>query len=233
MDFTSKCYLLLLLIIPTTFYVPINPLGCLAHNYIAEQTALLCKDSQPELYKIIQDNWNCYLVGSDYPDTGYMPGATYGELTHWQPFVDAYISYLHKAYPIPSSERNKRIAFLMGICTHIQADITSHWTYYDLVALYDFDNLPTPDAAWHKAHAYMDPASDFYVIVNKMIFNHPAFWWIPVGDLVAVYELMGHTISPTEIIRSNFIYYFAVGIDETVIALPAYLYDKNIAIPWG
>ena len=180
-------------------------LGCLAHNYVAEQTASLL-ETETELYKIITDNWNEYLVGSDYPDTGYIPWATYGEITHWQPFANAFIDHLHSVYPNPSQKRDRLLAFLMGVGTHNQSDITAHWTYYNLVAEYDFDNKPDPGQAWNTAHQYMDPASDFDTIVNKGIHNHPVIWWVPVSDLVAIYQLMKHDISALEIIRSNAIY---------------------------
>ncbi len=208
-------------------------LGSLAHNYVAKQVAQQIKETNPKLYQIIEDHWNDYLVGSDYPDTGYIPGATYGEISHWQPFVDAFIKHLHDAYPEPSVKRDRLLAFLMGICTHIQSDITVHWTYYNLVAKYDFDNLPDPETAWNTAHEYMDPATDFYVIVRKHIYNHPTIWCIPVDDLVNVYKIMNHDVTAEEIIHANAIYYIVTGIDETLIALPGYWYDKHVAVPWG
>src|SRR5262245_56122158 len=100
-------------------------LGCLAHNYVAEQVAPQLESSSPDLYSIISANWNAYIVASDYPDTGFVPGATYGEISHWQPFADAFISYLQDTYPTPSTQRDRLIAFLMGVGTHIQSDITA------------------------------------------------------------------------------------------------------------
>ena len=212
---------------------PLAALGCLAHTYIAEQVGPRLQQPNPDLYQIIANNWNEYIVASDYPDTGFMPGATYGEISHWQPFADAYISYLHTAYPDPSSKQSKLIAFLMGVATHMQSDITSHWTYYDLVALHDFNNQPDSGQAWQRAHQDMDPGSDFYVVVNKGIYDHPVRWWVPASDLENVYKIMGKDISAEEIIRSNAIYYLALGLDETLIALPAYLYDRYLEVPWG
>jgi hypothetical protein len=205
-------------------------IGCLAHNYVAQEVASQLENLEVDLYKILKDHWNDYLVGSDFPDTGFIGGATYGEITHWQPFVDAFIRHLHKNYPCPCEPRDRLIAFLMGIATHNQSDITAHWTYYNLVAEHDFPGDPD---AWSKAHSYMDPGTDFYVIVNKQIFNHPLIWWVPVEDLVAIYQSMNHPVSSEEIIKANIIYYLAVGITETTIALPAYWYDKEVAVPWG
>ncbi len=208
-------------------------LGSIAHNYVAKQVAQEIKENNPKLYKIITDNWNDYLVGSDYPDTGYMPGATYGEISHCQSFVVTFIKRLHTNYRKPFPNSNRLLAFLMGICTHIQSDITSHWTYYDLVAKYDFHNLPDPQAAWNTAHEYMDPASDFYVIVQKHIYDHPTKWDVPVEDLVKIYIIMGHHVPAEEIVEANAIYYIATGIDETIIAYPGYWYDKYVGVPWG
>lgn len=208
-------------------------LGSIAHNYVAKEVETLLGANSPQMQGIISAHANGYLVGSDYPDTGFVPGATYGEDSHWQPFVNAYIAHLHESYPTPSDSRDQLLAFLFGICTHIQSDITSHWTYYDLVAAHDFENKPDPGTAWSTAHQLMDPGSDFYVIANKQIYNHPSEWWVPVSDLVEVYAKMNKEVSAEEIIRSNIIYYIATGLDENLIALPAYLLERYVVIPWG
>jgi len=102
------------------------------------------------------------------------------------------------------------------------------------VALYDFHNLPNVTIAWDTAHSYVDPATDWYVIVNKKMYDHAANWSVPVTDLLQVYAIMGHPeFTALDIIRSNVIYYLITGLDEDLVALPAYLFEKTFIIPWG
>jgi len=217
-------------------------LGDLAHNYIAENAENQAKTTDARLAAVLSVYHNAYLVGSDYPDTGYVPGFNFGEASHWPYFVDSFIDYIKTTYPAPTTEaeqehRDRLIAFLLGVCTHIQSDIVSHHVYYQWVAQHDFG--ATDYKTWQKAHSAMDPASDYDVIVHKGITDHPVVWWIPVTDLVRVYQIMEakniiqETVTAQQIIEANAIYYVATGLPEDVIAYPAYAYDAIHYIPWG
>lgn len=217
-------------------------LGDLAHNYVAEQAAEAIPAQYAALQMTINTNRDVYLVGSDYPDTGYLPGFNFGEDSHWPYFVTPFAAYIKQTCAnttsVASSEHCDQLtAFLLGVSTHVKSDIVSHWTYYDLVAAHDFGSNTQDN--WNKAHAAMDPASDFYVIVRKGIYDHPVIWWVPVNDLVNVYTTMKQngvikdTITAQEIIEANAIYYVALGLTEDLVAYPVYAYDAYYYIPWG
>ena len=219
-----------------------SALGDIAHNYVAEGVATQVAPTNAHLQSVLTINHNAYLVGSDYPDTGYVPGFHYGEDSHWPYFVTPFAAYIKKncrdaSTPEMQAHCDKLTAFLLGAVTHIKSDIVSHWTYYNFVALHDFGSESTDD--WNKAHAAMDPASDYYVIVRKHIYDHPVIWWVPVADLVNVYAIMlqnkviSDTVTANDIIEANAIYYVAMGLTEDTIAYPAYSYDALYYIPWG
>lgn len=217
-------------------------LGDLCHNYVANQAQAELSINKPEAAEFLARYHDAYLVGSDYPDVGYAPGHNFGELAHWPNFVDPFIAYIQATYPHPVStteqnHRDRLVAFLMGVGTHIQSDIVSHWTYYEWVAKKDFHATGTDAAVggktYGKAHNLMDPGSDAYVTVRKGVWNHPTTWWVPIKDLVAVYAAMGHQISADELLAANAEYYVMTGLDEDLIAYPEYLYDALYAVPWG
>lgn len=233
-----RSFFVLLLLLPALSFA----LGDLAHNYVAEKSAQQAQTTDARLQNVLTLYQNAYLVGSDYPDTGYVPGFHFGEVSHWPSFVTPFADYIkktcaHPATPDLQTHCDKLTAFLLGVATHVKSDIISHWTYYDLVALHDFGSDNSDN--WSKAHDAMDPASDFYVIVRKGIYDHPLNWWIPVTDLVNVYDTMYQKhmiedrITAKEIIEANAIYYIATGLTEDVIAYPAYAYDALHYIPWG
>lgn len=239
----TKKILFFIISLSAIFYSIKNfALGDLAHNYVAKKAATEAQTKDARLQSILTVYQNTYLVGSDYPDTGYVPGFHYGEASHWPYFVDPFIDYIKKNYSAPKTmaeqeHRDQLIAFLLGVCTHVQSDIVSHQVYYNFVAQHDFGS--TDHDAWEKAHDAMDPASDYDVIVKQGIHDHPVIWWVPVTDLVNVYKIMKEkniiqeTVTAQQIIEANAIYYVATGLPENVVAYPMYEYDSQYYIPWG
>ena len=223
------------MLVPTLSFA----LGDLAHNYVAEGVSA---QTEGALKGVLTTYQNEYLVGSDYPDTGYLPGFNFGEDSHWPYFVTPFADYIKSTcQDVKTVDQqthcDQMTAFLLGVSTHVKSDIVSHWTYYNFVAQHDFGELNPTN--WDKAHSAMDPASDFYVIVRKGIYDHPVTWWVPVDDLVKVYtdmkknNVIKDTVTADEIIKANAIYYVALGLTEDLIAYPAYTYDAIYNIPWG
>lgn len=216
-------------------------LGVLCHNYVANQAAVQISAENPTVAAFLRKYHNAYVVGSDYPDTGFVGQHDYGEIAHWPNFVDPFVALIRAKYANATGtaleHRNRLIAFLMGVGTHIKSDIVSHWTYYVWVAKQDFHasgrDAEVGGKIYEKAHSLMDPGSDAYVTVRKGIYNHPVHWWVPVSDLVTVYGKMGHQISRETIIDANAEYYVLTGLDEDLIAYPEYLYDALYKAPWA
>lgn len=218
-------------------------LGALCHNYIADQAQQMLAVDQPEAAQLLQKYHDVYLAGSDYPDTGFVPGHDFGEIAHWPGFVDPFIAYIRDTYTNPTTDadqthRDKLIAFVMGISTHDKSDIVSHWNFYQWVAQFDFHGVGREakigGKVYAKAHKLMDPGSDAYVTVRKGIYNHPTHWWVPIKDLVRVYKAAGHPeINGDLLVEANAEYYVLTGLDEDLIAYPEYYYNALIAAPWA
>jgi hypothetical protein len=153
--------------------------GGLSHMFIAKESIPLLAD--PILQNILQQNFDSYLVGAYYPDSGYVKGTHYGEDSHWDLFIHTFADYIKDTYPNLSNPA--LIAFLFGCAAHRESDEIMHWTFYPEVAKYDFEGDN------QKAHQYADPGIDVLVNVEHLV-DTPHQWWIPIHDLLQVYHRM-------------------------------------------
>jgi len=214
------CILLLSLII-----LPVYAGGGIAHMFLAQETIDRLPD--PALRNLLKNNFEAYVVGAYYPDSGFVGGNHYGEDSHWDAFIFTFADYLKDKYSQPELQNPKLVAFLFGCAAHRLSDEVMHWTFYPVMAKQDFhtDN-------WSEAHQYGDIGIDLLLIIDKnQWLTHPTTWWVPVKDLVAVYQRMGKPeYTAEEIIRGNSITFFA-GYGERLIAAPAYPYLRW-KMPW-
>lgn len=199
--------------------------GGISHIYFARQAAERVQDTA--LRDLLKKYDNAYAVGSNYPDTGYIKGTQYGEDSHWDPFIFTFADYLRDTYAHPEQENPKLVAFLLGCATHRVSDELFHWRLINQIARYDFNG------DWNAAHSYADTGLDLILTVDKsQWFTHPGKWYVPVRDLVNVYQRMGHPeYTRKQIILGNSIYYFA-GVGERFIAPFRYNTCKAQA-PWA
>ncbi|MDG2304095.1 MAG: zinc dependent phospholipase C family protein [Candidatus Binatia bacterium] len=64
------------------------------------------------------------LFGAAFPDSGYWADGPaereYGEYTHWEPFIQAFVEHIRTNQPPPFAmlEQRKLVAFLMGCGAH-------------------------------------------------------------------------------------------------------------------
>lgn len=198
--------------------------GGITHMLIAEQSIKHVSDMH--LRNLLLDNLDAYLVGANYPDSGFVAGTHYGEDSHWDPFIFTFADYIKQTYSQPEFENPRLVAFLFGCATHSVSDIIIHWTFYPKSAAEDFHGN------WNLAHQHGDFDLDLVINVDKdRWFAHPQTWWVPVQELTEVYRRMGKSeYTSKEIILGNSIYSLA-GIGERAIALPAYPFLK-LKMPW-
>lgn len=197
--------------------------GGTTHIYIAEKTrANLPEGPLKTILTIYQDD---YYTGADYPDSGYVKGASYGEISHWDPFLDAYIEYLHKASSHPKQDKQRLIAFLMGVATHRVADELWHWTFINHLAEQDFNGN------WDDAHTAADRGIDIIIAVDLGMKDLSLVWRAPVSELTEVYKLMGHRVTAQEINTASKIFDLALRAERAASPLmyPFYKYQ----MPWG
>lgn len=198
--------------------------GGMTHMYIAEQAIERLGDAQ--LRHLLWNNLEAYLVGAYYPDSGYIRGSHYGEISHWDPFIYAFADYIKEKYKDPVQQNPKLVAFLFGCAVHRVSDEVTHFTFYNIMKVKDFKGN------WNKAHQYGDIGIDLLLNVDKRLWQtHPATWWVPVKDLLEIYKRMGEgPFTAREIINGNIAISLA-GYGERLISLPAYPYLK-LRMPW-
>ena len=198
--------------------------GNITHMFLAKE--IITQVADPQLKQILTDNLDAYLVGANYPDSGYVRDTGYGEDSHWDLFIYSFADYLKEKYQNPATQNPKLLAFLFGCATHRVSDQVMHQTFYNYISSIDFNN------DWSTAHTYGDIGIDFLAIIDKnQWFTQPETWWVPVRDLLQVYHRMGKDqYTAAEIIHGNQVI-SVIGTAERVIALPAYLY-LQFKMPW-
>jgi MYXO-CTERM domain-containing protein len=126
------------------------------------------------------DAVRAYEAGSMFPDSGYAVDDAYGELAHWEPFVNAYVAFLRRTYggDYGSPEARTHVAFLMGVASHGLADQS-----YDTTLLERAFEIDGPE---HDA-APVDQFADYFLVVDEaVVFTVEA--WAPYADMVTVIE---------------------------------------------
>ncbi len=85
------------------------------------------------------------LAGAHFPDAGYgsssFPGGDFGEVTHWERFVNAHAAHLRgraDCAPLrdPSGPCASQVAHLMGIAAHGMGDEMWDWLFEPQMADY-------------------------------------------------------------------------------------------------
>ena len=152
----------------------------------------LAEVDQDALLDIFEDPLvvDALLFGAAFPDTGYATENGYGELAHWEPFVDALIEYMHATYPPPFDDQETRrmAAFVMGMASHgLQDEI--------------FDTLFLPQIAVHDGAGQdeADPGTDAFLFKDGYL-EHKPEPFAPTSDLVEVFaDCHNHAVTEQEI----------------------------------
>ncbi|MFZ2314504.1 MAG: zinc dependent phospholipase C family protein [Gammaproteobacteria bacterium] len=198
--------------------------GGMTHMLLAQET--IKQLSSAELRHLLQDNMDAYLVGAYYPDSGYIAENSYGEDSHWDPFIHAFADYIKETYPDPAIQQPKLLAFLFGCAAHRVSDEILHHVFFNVMKDKDFHG------DYDKAHQYGDVGIDLLINIEKnQWLTHPHTWWVPINDLLAVYQRMGLTqYTKQEITWGNTVIYLA-GYGERLISPIVYPYLKW-KMPW-
>lgn len=198
--------------------------GSITHMFIAKEAAMALSEKQ--LKNLILNNMDAYLVGSNFPDTGYIQGTDYGLDSHLEGFINTFITYLHEQYSFPEQQNPKLVAFLLGCATHQTVDQLFHGVFINKISAEDFHG------DWQKAHRASERNLDFLINVDKnQWLERPRIWWVPIHDLLAVYRKMGkNKYSASEILWGNAVYSFS-GMNERILSLAGYYYAQR-ETPW-
>src|SRR5271166_5704862 len=119
--------------------------GGFTHVYIAKKSFDAIKD--PQIKQVIQEYMWAYYLGAHFPDVGLtspgvkdyklllsalgipayaVSGKDYGEITHWDDFLDEYKNVLSAKYKHPITDNKIAFAFILGVATHRVSDDIWH-----------------------------------------------------------------------------------------------------------
>ena len=156
--------------------------GGQAHVHISD---LALERMDPgELRDLIERHQGIVRGGSIFPDSGYAVSDPYGEISHWEPFITAYVEWMRGHFDdLESDEALEHRAFVLGAASHGMAD-----QYYDRIFLRRIREVDGDDSD-------SDAATDVFLIVehDRMVELEV---WAPEMDLISLYsEAMGHEVS--------------------------------------
>jgi hypothetical protein len=141
--------------------------------------------SRPELEAML-------INGSVFPDGGYVVDDDYGEMAHWEPFVEAYVRWIRDAFPAPltDGEASEHVAFLLGAASHGMADQVFDATFMDAARIHDAAN-------WSETLLMdFDTATDVMLVDDLQISFLDVAPWVPSEELSALYhDALGYDIA--------------------------------------
>ena len=121
-----------------------------------------------------------------FPDGGYAVNDDYGEISHWEPFQQAYLEWIKESYSSPwSDEARQHIAFLMGLGSHGLADQSFDAMYFRRAYQYD------ADGNWSES---LDTATDVAFIAETGAQPIPEKW-IPMEAMLDIYGEQNYAVS--------------------------------------
>jgi hypothetical protein len=162
-------------------------------------------------------------IGAAFPDSGYAVSDPYGEMAHWEPFIEAYVQWIKATYggDYASDDARHHIAFMMGAASHgLQDEI------FDTIFL---PRLQQEDGQGQEA---ADPGTDAFLFMDGWLRFKPAVWY-QADDLRAIF-LAAHDYEPeADQIRLGMQRVKTLVIDNFAAIAPTFDMQYRPLMPWG
>lgn len=191
---------------------PAGASGVTTHAFMAERAIPFAED--PRLRDLLAAHTDQVLSGAHYPDAGYgassFPGGDFGEVSHWERFVNAYAAHLRgraDCAPLsdPSGPCAAQVAHLMGVAAHGMGDEMWDWLFEPQMADYgespvhplyrsglpgaaELASLPPGSLINTPEFAMDNIALAEYDRLRKVPLSTP-----PADDLLATYRAIGRS----------------------------------------
>lgn len=184
--------------------------GITTHAFMAHRAIPFVDDGV--LRDLLASHTDEVLAGAHFPDAGYgsssFPGGDFGEVTHWERFVNAHAAHLRgraDCAPLrdPSGPCASQVAHLMGIAAHGMGDEMWDWLFEPQMA--DYGESPV-----HPLYrAGLPGSAELASVPPGSLINTPEFamdnialaeygrlarvpvYPPPVDDLLATYAALG------------------------------------------
>jgi hypothetical protein len=140
---------------------PAHGAGVTTHAYMDEAAVAFVSD--PKLAALLEANGDALLSGGAFPDGGYassgFPGGNYGEDSHWQRFVDAYVRQIRSRGDCgeltdPAGPCAKVVAHLFGAAGPGLGDELWDWLFEPAMA--DHGESPTHPVFRHDLPGFAE-----------------------------------------------------------------------------
>ncbi len=161
--------------------------------------------------------------GASFPDSGYAVDDAYGEMAHWEPFIEAYVRWIKATHgpDFSTDEARRHIAFMMGAASHgLQDEI------FDTIFLrhLEQEDGQSQDAA--------DPGTDAFLFTDGWLRFKPPVWLAP-EDLQEVFDA-AHGYRPEAMqMRAGMARVKALVIDGFHVFAPQLDAQYRPLLPWG
>ncbi|PTL55545.1 Ig-like domain-containing protein [Paraconexibacter algicola] len=200
--------------------------GVTTHAFMAEAAIPFVRT--PALRQLLEAHRDELLSGAHYPDGGYgsssLPGGDYGEVSHWERFVRAYVRRLGArtdCAPLaaPAGPCAAQVAHLLGTAAHGIGDERWDWLFEPKLA--DFGESPVHPGYAALSATGLPGAGELAALPPGQFINTPEFaldniglvehgrlrrvprYAPPVDDLLAVYRALGRDDVTADGIRSG------------------------------
>jgi hypothetical protein len=162
-------------------------------------------------------------IGAAFPDSGYAIGDPYGEMAHWEPFINAYVEWIIATFgpTYETEEARRHIAFMMGAAAHgLQDEIfDTHFLRYLIQ-----EDGQDQDAA--------DSGTDAFLFTDGVLEFKPPLY-IPETGLQAVFTA-AHDYAPDQSqIRAGMQRVKILVIDRFAAVAPMLDAQYRPLLPWG
>ena len=184
-------------------------------------------DDELRAFLLEPEVFNALLFGATFTDTGYATdddaSRAYAEHTHWEPFIEDFITWIQVNDPPPwdTLESKKRVAFLLGCASHGLQD-----TIFDSLFLYQVE---AHDGA---GQAEADPGTDGFLVLDGHVRFVPEPY-LPMAALLELYAPLNAGITE-DVINDAVALVTAIYInDEAGLNVAATIGgSQEAALPW-
>ncbi|MBI2170174.1 MAG: Ig-like domain-containing protein [Actinobacteria bacterium] len=194
-------------LVPLLVPSPAGAAGDTTHGFMADQAREFIDDEA--LSELLAANRDAFVSGAHFPDSGYwaggagVPGGDYGEITHWERFVNAYAAHIRakgECAPLadPWGPCAPMIAHALGTAAHGMGDELWDWLFEPLVTDHgekpDHPTLSGPPLGDYPPGSLItsiEYAMDMVAIVDHDLWADIPAFMPPADDLEAVYHALG------------------------------------------
>lgn len=184
--------------------------------------------STPDLVEALDDPAVLAALrnGTMFPDGGYAVDDDYGEIAHWEPFLDLYIDWVREEYAVPFDDEGRRhAAFALGLASHGMADQVFDALYLERSRRFDAEN------GW-AAGKSMDEATDVAFVAAVGPVTQPELD-IPSEALVQRFATYGHDVSASTLETGQDRLGIAIWFVEQAAARPESVAEYEALFPWA